>query len=130
MKMSYYFDKKLEISYEKALARVTEELKKEGFGILTEIDVKETLKKKLDVDFRKYTILGACNPPFAYQALQAEEKIGLMLPCNVIVQETPDGGAEVSAIDPVASMQAIKNPKLQEVAEQVRAKLKKVIDQV
>jgi len=130
MKMSYYFDKKMEISYEKALARVTEELKKEGFGILTEIDVKETLKKKLDVDFRKYTILGACNPPFAYQALQAEEKIGLMLPCNVIVQETPDGGAEVSAIDPVASMQAIKNPKLQEVAEQVRAKLKKVIDQV
>ncbi len=128
--MSYYFDKKMEISYEKALARVTEELKKEGFGILTEIDVKETLKKKLDVDFRKYTILGACNPPFAYQALQAEEKIGLMLPCNVIVQETPDGGAEVSAIDPVASMQAIKNPKLQEVAEQVRAKLKKVIDQV
>jgi len=130
MKMSYYFDKKMEISYEKALARVTEELKKEVFGILTEIDVKETLKKKLDVDFRKYTILGACNPPFAYQALQAEEKIGLMLPCNVIVQETPDGGAEVSAIDPVASMQAIKNPKLQEVAEQVRAKLKKVIDQV
>ena len=128
--MSYYFDKKLEFSYEKALGRVTQELKKEGFGILTEIDVKETLKKKLNVDFRKYTILGACNPPFAYQALQAEEKIGLMLPCNVIVQETSDGGTEVSAIDPVASMQAIENPKLQEVAQQVRAKLKKVIDQV
>ena len=130
MKMSYYFDKKLEFSYEKAMAKVIEELKKEDFGILTDIDVKETLKKKLNVDFRKYTILGACNPPFAYQALQAEEKIGLMLPCNVIVQETSDGGTEVSAIDPVASMQAIENPKLQEVAQQVRAKLKKVIDQV
>ena len=128
--MPYSFDKKLEISFEKAVARVTEELKKEGFGILTEIDVKETLKKKLNVDFRKYTILGACNPPFAYQALQAEEKIGLMLPCNVVVRETPDGKIEVSAIDPVASMLAIKNPGLQEVAEQVRAKLKKVIDQV
>ena len=128
--MSYYFDKKLEFSYEKAMAKVIEELKKEGFGILTEIDVKETLKKKLNVDFRKYTILGACNPPFAYQALQAEEKIGLMLPCNVVVQETADGKIEVSAIDPVASMQAIGNPKLQEIAQQVRAKLKKVIDQV
>ena len=128
--MSYYFDIKLEISYEKALARVKEELQKEGFGILTEIDVKETLKKKLHVDFRKYTILGTCNPTFAYQALQAEEKIGLMLPCNVVVQETSDGGTEVSAIDPVSSMQAIENPKLQEVAEQVRAKLKKVIDQI
>ena len=128
--MSYYFDKKLEFSYEKAMAKVIEELKKEGFGILTEIDVKETLKKKLNVDFRKYAILGACNPPFAYEALQAEEKIGLMLPCNVVVQETADGKIEVSAIDPVASMQAIENPKLQEVAQQVRAKLKKVIDQV
>ena len=128
--MSYYFDKKLEFSYEKAMAKVIEELKKEGFGILTEIDVKETLKKKLNVDFRKYAILGACNPPFAYEALQAEEKIGLMLPCNVVVQETADGKIEVSAIDPVASMQAIGNPKLQEVAQQVRAKLKKVIDQV
>ena len=128
--MSYYFDKKLEFSYEKAMAKVIEELKKEGFGILTEIDVKETLKKKLNVDFRKYAILGACNPPFAYEALQAEEKIGLMLPCNVVVQETADGKIEVSAIDPVASMQAIGNPKLQEIAQQVRAKLKKVIDQV
>jgi uncharacterized protein (DUF302 family) len=130
MEMPYSFDKKLEISFEKAVARVTEELKKEGFGILTEIDVKETLKKKLNVDFQKYTILGACNPPFAYQALQAEEKIGLMLPCNVVVRETPEGKIEVSAIDPVASMLAIKNPGLQEVAEQVRAKLKKVIDQL
>jgi uncharacterized protein (DUF302 family) len=130
MEMTYSFDKKLESSFEQAVVKVTEELKKEGFGILTEIDVKETLKNKLNVDFRKYTILGACNPPFAYQALQAEEKIGLMLPCNVIVRETPGGKIEVSAIDPVASMLAIKNPGLQEIAEQVRAKLKKVIDQV
>jgi uncharacterized protein (DUF302 family) len=107
---------------------VTEALKKDGFGILTEIDVKETLKKKLNVDFRKYRILGACNPPFAYRALKAEDKIGLMLPCNVIVQELPGGKVEVAAIDPVASMTAIDNPKLAEVGQEVRAKLKAVID--
>ena len=126
--MSYYFSKILQISFDVAVAKTVEELKKEGFGILTEIDVKETLKKKLNVDFRKYKILGACNPPFTYQALQSEDKIGLMLPCNVIVQETADGKTEVSAIDPIASMQAIENPKLRTVAEQVQAKLKKVID--
>ena len=126
--MSYYFSKILQISFDAAVAKAVEELKKEGFGILTEIDVKETLKKKLNVDFRKYKILGACNPPFAYQALQSEDKVGLMLPCNVIVQETADGKTEVSAIDPIASMQAIDNPKLREVAEQVQAKLRKVID--
>jgi uncharacterized protein (DUF302 family) len=126
--MSYYFNKTLKISFDEAVARVKDELKKEGFGILTEIDVQETLKKKLNVDFRKYRILGACNPPFAYQALQAEDKIGTMLPCNVIVQELAEGNVEVAAIDPIASMQAIKNPKLQGVAEQVQAKLKKVID--
>lgn len=125
--MSYFFQKKLKTSFDKALTRVIEELKSEGFGILTEIDVKETLKKKLDVDFRRYKILGACNPPFAYKALQAEDKIGLMLPCNVIVQEVSVGEVEVSAVDPVASMQAIDNPKLREVAEQVRDKLKTVI---
>lgn len=125
--MSYYFSKNLAISFEKALARVAEELKKEGFGILTEIDVKEILKKKLNVDFREYRILGACNPPFAYKALQAEDKIGLMLPCNVIVQEVSGGKVEVSAIDPVASMAAIDNPKLREVANQVRTKLENVI---
>jgi len=107
---------------------VTEELKKEGFGILTEIDVKETLKKKLNVDFKKYRILGACNPPFAYQALQAEDKIGTMLPCNVVVQELAEGKVEVAAIDPAASMQAIENPKLRDIAEQVRIKIRKVID--
>ena len=126
--MSYYFSRKVGISYDEAITKVTEELKKEGFGILTEIDVKETLKKKLDVDFHKYKILGACNPSYAYKALQAEDKIGLMLPCNVIVQETPDGTVEVAAIDPIASMQAIENNELGEVATGVQSKLKKVID--
>ncbi len=126
--MSYYFSKVLDTTFEEAVSRATEELKKEGFGILTEIDVKETLKKKLDVDFRKYKILGACNPPFAYQALQAEERIGLMLPCNVIVQELSDGGIEVAAIDPEASMQAIVNDKLAEIAGKVKSKLKAVIN--
>jgi len=126
--MSYYFSKTLRIPFDEAVVKVTEELKKEGFGIITEIDVKETLKKKLNVDFKKYRILGACNPSFAYQALQAEDKIGTMLPCNVIVQETSEGKIEVAAIDPIASMQAINNPKLLDTAEQVRSKLKKVID--
>ena len=103
------------------------ELKKEGFGILTEIDVKKTLKKKLDVDFKRYKILGACNPHFAYQALQKEDKIGTMLPCSVIVQEVEKGKIEVAAIDPIASMQAVQNPDLQTVAEQVQAKLRGVI---
>jgi len=126
--MSYYFTKTLSISFDEAIALVTEELKKEGFGILTEIDVTETLKKKLDVDFRRYKILGACNPTFAYKALQAEDKIGLMLPCNVVVQETVSKEIEVSAIDPIASMQAVKNPYLGDVAAQVQSKLKSVID--
>jgi uncharacterized protein (DUF302 family) len=126
--MSYYFSKTLNVSFEEAVARVTEELKKEGFGILTDIDVQATLKKKLNADFRKYRILGACNPPFAYQALQAEDKIGLMLPCNVIVQELSEGKVEVAAIDPITSMQAINNPLLSGVAQQVHAKLKKVIE--
>ena len=126
--MAYYFNKILQISFDEAIARVTEELRKEGFGILTDIDVKTTLKKKLDVDFKKYSILGACHPQFAYQALQAEDKIGTMLPCNVIVQELSEGKVEVAAIDPVASMMAIQNPSLGGVAQQVQAKLKKVIE--
>jgi uncharacterized protein (DUF302 family) len=125
--MKYYFNKSLEIPFDEAVAKVTEQLKKEGFGILTEIDVKETLKKKLDVDFKQYKILGACNPHFAYQALQKEDKIGTMLPCNVIVQETEEDKIEVAAIDPMASMQAIQNPDLQAVAEKVQAKLRSVI---
>jgi uncharacterized protein (DUF302 family) len=126
--MSYYFSKTLKISFEEAIARVTEALKKDGFGILTEIDVRETLKKKLNVEFKKYKILGACNPPFAYRALQAEDKIGLMLPCNVIVQELSGGKVEVAAIDPIASMAAVDNPNLAQVGQEVRAKLKAVVD--
>ena len=126
--MSYYFSKTLRMPFDQAVEKVTEELKKEGFGILTDIDVKETLKKKLNLDFQKYKILGACNPPFAHKALQAENKIGLMLPCNVVVQEISDHEIEVAAIDPIASMLAVENPKLKEVAEEVRIKLKMVID--
>lgn len=126
--MKYYFSKKIKTTFDEAIDHVTEALKKEGFGVLTEIDVKATLKKKLDVDFRNYRILGACNPPFAYQALQAEDKIGTMLPCNVIVQEMEDGVIEVSAIDPVASMQAVDNPELPTVAGEVRDRLKKVVE--
>jgi len=124
----YYYSKKLRMSFDEAISKVTEELSKEGFGILTEIDVRETLKKKLDVDFRQYKILGACNPPFAFKALSTEDKIGLMLPCNVIVQEVGEGEVEVAAINPVASMQAVKNPGLKDVALEVQGKLKKVVE--
>lgn len=127
--MTYYFSKTIDLDFDGAIIKVTEELKKEGFGILTDIDVKATLKKKLDVDFHKYRILGACNPPFAYQALQAEDKIGTMLPCNVIVQER-DGKTEVSAIDPSASMQAVKNEALASIAQKVRLKLRTVIEKL
>lgn len=125
--MSYHISKTVNVPFEHAVARVTEALQKEGFGVLTEIDVKATLKKKLDVDFRPYRILGACNPHFAYQALKAEDKIGTMLPCNVLIQEK-GGEVEVSAVDPIASMQAIENPGLEKVAEQVQAKLRSVIE--
>lgn len=128
--MSYYFSKILPTTFDQAVLRVTEELQKDGFGILTEIDVTGTLKKKLGVDFRKYRILGACNPNFAYQALQKEAHIGTMLPCNVIVQETEDGRIEVAAVDPMVSMQGIKNPELAQVAGEVQARLKGVIDRL
>ncbi len=126
--MSYHFSKTLNNDFDTVIEKVTGELKKEGFGVLTQIDVQDTLKKKLDVDFRKYKILGACNPHFAYEALLAEDTIGTMLPCNVIVQERKDGKVEVSAVDPVASMMAIKNDTLVGVAMQVREKLNRVID--
>ena len=126
--MSYYFSKTLSGDFNTIIDKVTSALKVEGFGVLTEIDVKETLKKKLDVDFKKYKILGACNPPFAYKALQAEDKIGSMLPCNVTVIEQENGKVEVAAVDPVASMQAIQNESLGSVANEVRNKLKKVVD--
>jgi uncharacterized protein (DUF302 family) len=128
--MSYYFSKTVNDDFDKAISKVTEELKKEGFGMLTEIDVKETLKKKLDADFRRYKILGACNPHFAHQALLAEDNIGTMLPCNVIVQERENDKVEVAAVDPVASMMAIKNERLREVANEVREKLKRVIHHI
>ena len=127
--MSYYFNKILSnISFEDAVEKVTEELKNEGFGVLTEIDIKSTLKKKLDVDFRNYRILGACNPPFAHQALLAEKYIGLMLPCNVIVQENADGNVDVAAVDPIASMQSVENDDLEGIAGKVRLKLQNVIN--
>jgi len=126
--MTYHFSKTLRMPFDAAITQITEALKREGFGILTEIDVQQTLKKKLDIDFRPYRILGACNPSLAHQALQAEDKIGTMLPCNVVVQELRSGMVEVSAVDPVASMTAIENPKLGAVAKTVQAKLRKVID--
>ena len=126
--MGYYFSKTLDLPFDLAISRVVEGLKKEGFGVLTEIDVKATLKKKLGAEFRNYRILGACNPPFAYKALKAEDKIGTMLPCNVIVQETAGGAVEVAAIDPIASMQAVDNPALGGLAMEVQAKLKRVVE--
>jgi len=128
--MSYYVSTKFNGSFDEAITKTTEELKKEGFGILTEIDVKETLKKKLDVDFKKYKILGACNPGFAHKALQAEDKIGTMLPCNVIVEEHEDGTVEVSAVNPLDSMQAVQNSSLSDIAGEVKSKLEKVIQAI
>jgi len=124
----YHYSRKVNLSYEDAIAAATASLASHGFGVLTEIDVKATLKKKLDVDFKPYKILGACSPSHAYKALQAEDKIGTMLPCNVIVQQHTDGTVEVSAIDPISSMQAIENPTLGEVAVEVQQKLRDVID--
>ena len=126
--MQYYSSKQLDnISFDEAIQKVTEALKEEGFGVLTEIDVKETFKKKLDIDFKPYRILGACNPQFAYKALQAEDKIGTMLPCNVIVQQTEAGSIEVAVVDPVASMLAVDNEGLAGIAGEVRDKLKEVL---
>ena len=126
--MSYHFSKRLDVPFDQAVTRVIEALKREGFGVLTDIDVSATLKSKLGVEFRPYRILGACNPQLAHRALQLEDKIGTMLPCNVIVQEHAGDGVEVSAVDPVASMQAIKNPRLAELAKEVQAKLKRVVE--
>lgn len=127
--MSYYFAKTLaDRNFDGAVARVTDALKQEGFGVLTTIDVRDTLKNKIGVEFRRYRILGACNPPLAHEALKAEEQIGLMLPCNVVVQERDDGAIVVSAIDPAVAMQPIGNPRLAEVAAQVRDRLSRVVD--
>ena len=126
--MSYYFSKTLPMGFDEGVRRTTEVLKQEGFGIITEIDVKQTLKAKIGVDFRNYRILGACNPKLAHEALQLEDKIGTMLPCNVVVQEIGANQTEVAAIDPVASMQAVENPRLIEAAKRVQALLRTVIE--
>lgn len=127
--MAYYFNKKVSVgTFEEALDLVSAALKKEGFGVLTEIDVQDTLKKKINVDFKKYTILGACNPHFANKALQCEDKIGVLLPCNIIVEENNDGGIEVSAVDPIESMSTVNNESLSEIALEVQQKLKNVIE--
>ena len=125
--MTYYFNTKLSGDFESVKKKVEEELQKEGFGVLTEIDVQATFKKKLDVDFRKYQILGACSPSFAHKALTAEDKVGTMLPCNVILQELEDGQIEVAAVNPTASMQAIENKELKNIASVISDKLQKII---
>ncbi len=127
---SYYHAKRLDLPFGEAVSRTTASLKEQGFGIITEVDLKRTFKEKLGVDFRNYRILGACNPSAAHEALGLEDKVGTMLPCNVVVQELADGGIEVAAIDPVASMQAINNPALKRKAAEVGAKLCKAIDQL
>lgn len=128
--MQYYLAKTVSKTYEEALAATTQALKDEGFGVLTEIDVKETLKKKLDVDFPKYKILGACNPPLALKALTAENQVGVLLPCNVVVQEHKDGRVEVSAMDPAGAMAMIGNKELDAIATDVRARLERVLEKL
>ena len=125
--MAYYFSRTVNGPFDEAVDKVKEALKNEGFGVLTEIDVQATLKKKLGVDFRPYVILGACNPPLAYKALTTEDKIGTMLPCNVVVHQSEGGAIEVAAVDPVASMQAVDNPALLETAQEVRGRLQRVV---
>lgn len=128
--MDYYFNKTIKGTFDEVIEKVTKELKEEGFGILTDINIQETLKKKLDVNFKKYRILGACNPPFAHKALLAEDKIGTMLPCNVIVQELEEGVIEVAAVNPMASMQAVQNEKLNDIANEITTMLEKVINKL
>lgn len=126
--MTYHFSKIVNLSFEEAIEKVQNDLKTEGFGIITQIDIKETLKNKINADFRKYKILGACNPNFAHRALQAEDKIGTMLPCNVVVQENLQGKTEVSAINPLVSMQSVNNPNLNDLANEVSSILKKIVE--
>lgn len=128
--MQYYFSKTIKSDFNKAIETITQALKEKGFGIITEIDIRETFRKKLDVDFRPYRILGACNPHFAHQALQVEDKIGAMLPCNVIVQDIGNGQIEIAAVDPIASMSAVDNEQLGQIAEEVRDRLKEIIQQL
>jgi len=125
--MDYYFNKTLETSFEEAVQKIVEALKTEGFGVISEINIHEKLKEKLNVDFRRYKILGACNPPYAHKALQVEDKIGTMLPCNVIVQELSVNRIEVAAVNPIASMMAIQNPALADIAQEVTTIIQSVI---
>jgi uncharacterized protein (DUF302 family) len=128
--MEYYFSKTISLSFDEAINRVTEVLKSEGFGVISEIRMHEKLKEKLGVDYKKYTILGACNPAYAYKALQVEDKIGAMLPCNVIVQELSETLIEVAVVNPIASMMAVQNPALTEIAKEVTDKLQAVISRL
>lgn len=128
--MKYYIDTKIKAGFEDTVQLVRESLKEENFGVLTEIDIHEKLKEKLNVDFRKYTILGACNPPYAFKALQEEDKIGTMLPCNVIIQELDNNEIEVAAVDPVSSMKAVENTELGKIAAEIKIKLARVIENV
>ena len=128
--MAYNFSKIVDYDFDDAISKLTDELKEEGFGVLTEIDMKATLKKKIDVDFRRYKILGACNPPSAYKALQAEENIGVLLPCNVVVQEKEDGTVQVSAVNPLETMKSVGNKSLEEIASDIGARLKRVIENI
>jgi len=125
--VKYYFEKTMKEDFETAVSKTKEALKSEGFGVLSEIDINEKLKEKLGVDFRRYKILGACNPAYAYKALQKEDKIGVMLPCNVIIQERTNGEIEVAAVDPAASMLSIDNDDLRMIATEIRVKLQNVI---
>ncbi|HOT00050.1 MAG TPA: DUF302 domain-containing protein [Acidobacteriota bacterium] len=128
--MPYYFNKTVQMPFPDVVAKVMDGLAAEGFGVLSDIDVKATMKRKLDIEFQNYRILGACNPPFAYRALQIEDKIGTLMPCNVIVQERTPGTVEVAAVNPMVSMQAVDKPELREVAEEVTARLRRVIDRL
>jgi uncharacterized protein (DUF302 family) len=129
--MEFFIAKKLKSgSFEDVDQKIREELKNEGFGVITEIDVKKTFKEKIDVDFRKYKILGACNPAYAHKALQAEDKIGTFLPCNVVIQESPEGGVEVMAFDPASAMMELDNPELAKLSIEIREKLIKVLDKL
>ncbi len=128
--MNYNFEKETDYIFDKAVERITEELKKEGFGILARIDMHNTLKEKLNVDFRKYTILEACNPPFAYKSLQVETNIGIMLPCNIVVQQISDNKTAVAVVNPVSAMQAVNNPEMDEIAKQIQTKLRSALEKV
>lgn len=125
--MKYYFEKNTDYNFDTAVKRIKEELKKEGFGILAEIDLKKTLKEKIDVDFGKYKILEACNPPFAYKSLKAEENIGIMLPCNIVIRQNKDMKIMISVVNPVSAMQGVNNSEMNEIAKQIQLKLKKAL---